>query len=386
EPSVSFSAPPFSVTRSRPSGRKAMAVGWLNPPRKTVSSKPAAGFPAHAGDVTARVPSRRRVRARMDMGRLLIPPHPTFATPKETVEDDITCITRPGPLRSADIDVPGHAGQGACARGTTRRPRDPRGRARGAFRALGRQGGPEREQGRHLRRAPDSAQRPGREVSGARAAGHDPLPRPAAPRRCARRPPPGRGQRPPAGDRPHPASEAPPLAPGEGEGACRQARPGGEEEHAPKSRRGGLTVRRAALCVVFALGPACAGVRPRVQGVHALTTVTDAQQPGTVGERVRWGGEIVSTTPATGDTCFEIVSKPLNRDARPVPADESAGRFVACSPGFFDPTIYAPGREVTVVGTVEPPTPGKVGDADYSFSRVHTDTVFLWPQRPPRDL
>jgi len=145
-------------------------------------------------------------------------------------------------------------------------------------------------------------------------------------------------------------------------------------------------VRRAALCVVFVLVAACARVPPRLQGVYALTTVTDAQQPGTVGERVRWGGEIVSTTPATGDTCFEIVSKPLNRDARPVPADESAGRFVACAPGFFDPTIYAPGREVTVVGTVEPPTPGKVGDADYSFSRVHTDTVFLWPQRPPRDL
>src|SRR5262245_47933943 len=274
----------------------------------------------------------------------------------------MTLHASPAPVRYArpNADVPRDAGEGARARGAARCPRDPRGRPRGALRALGRQGGAERQQGRHLRRAAASAERPGRQVSGGQDAGHEPLPRPAAPRRRAGRATAGRGQRPRAGDRPHPAPEAPPRAPGEGEGACRQACAGGEDEHAPQPWRGGLTVRRAALCVSLVLLAACARVPPRLQGVFPPTTVTEAQQPGTVGERVRWGGEIVSTTPATGDTCFEIVSKPLNRNARPLDADESAGRFVACAPGFFDPTIYAPGREVTVVGTVEPPTRGKV--------------------------
>ena len=97
---------------------------------------------------------------------------------------------------------------------------------------------------------------------------------------------------------------------------------------------------------------------------------------------MRWGGELVGTTPDAGHTCFEVVSKALDRQARPQFGDDnSTGRFVACANGFYDPAIYASGRDVTVVGTVEPVEPGKVGGADYSFAKVQAQTVYLWPKR-----
>ena len=47
-PLTSLSAPPFSVTNMRPSGRKAIAVGELSPDATTESLKVAGGVPASA--------------------------------------------------------------------------------------------------------------------------------------------------------------------------------------------------------------------------------------------------------------------------------------------------------------------------------------------------
>lgn len=131
---------------------------------------------------------------------------------------------------------------------------------------------------------------------------------------------------------------------------------------------------------------ACVRPPTPLQGTFPPLTVSDAQRDGGVGERVRWGGELVSTTPQADQTCFEVLSKPLDKQARPRDGDESFGRFVACSPGFYDPAIYAAGRDVTVVGVVQPVSAGKVGEADYSFAKVTADTVYLWVQRPDRTV
>jgi len=139
------------------------------------------------------------------------------------------------------------------------------------------------------------------------------------------------------------------------------------------------------LAVVLPLA-ACVHPPARLEGTFPPITVADAQQREGVGERVRWGGELVSTTPGGGNICFEVVSMPLDARARPRSVDESSGRFIACAPGFFDPAIYAPRRDVTVVGTLEPAEPGKVGDADYTFPRLRADAVYLWPKREPGDL
>ncbi len=146
-------------------------------------------------------------------------------------------------------------------------------------------------------------------------------------------------------------------------------------------------MRAIVLLAWFPLLAACAArVPPTLQGTFPELTVAQAQTQGTSGERVRWGGEIVSTTPQNNETCVEVVSKPLDRQARPIPTDETSGRFLACAPGFYDPAIYAPGREVTAVGTLEGPTSAKVGEYDYTFPKERAETIYLWPKREPRDV
>jgi len=136
------------------------------------------------------------------------------------------------------------------------------------------------------------------------------------------------------------------------------------------------------LAPVLALLAGCMRPPQPLAGDYANLTVADAQQGGYQGERVRWGGAIVETTQQSAETCFEILSMPLDARARPYPSDESYGRFTACSPGFYDPALFAPHREITVAGTLQEASRGKVGEYDYLFPRVAADAVYLWPTRP----
>ncbi|MGH7893523.1 MAG: Slp family lipoprotein, partial [Candidatus Binatia bacterium] len=85
---------------------------------------------------------------------------------------------------------------------------------------------------------------------------------------------------------------------------------------------------RVVLAAVVLLG-AC--VRPPVQlaGQFPPTSIAEARGDGHEGERVRWGGIIVTATPEKSATCFELVALPLDRRARPRETDATPGRFVA---------------------------------------------------------
>jgi outer membrane lipoprotein len=150
-----------------------------------------------------------------------------------------------------------------------------------------------------------------------------------------------------------------------------------------RRRRNARAVRRLALpTVVFALGlSACARPPKPLAGEFPPLSVADARE-GAAGIAVRWGGKIVATRPESGRTCLEIVRHPLDGQARPRATDETDGRFVACAPGFYEPALYAAGREVTVVGTVNGVTGGRVGEAEYRFPRVDARAVHLWEERP----
>jgi outer membrane lipoprotein len=127
----------------------------------------------------------------------------------------------------------------------------------------------------------------------------------------------------------------------------------------------------------------CACARPPAPiDIAPLTpvSVAEAQRGDLSGVVVRWGGTIVSAT-VSSETCFEIVSRPLDAAARPLLTDETDGRFIACIKGFYDPTIYAPGRQLTVVGTLAKSTMGKIGEREYNFPKVAADALFLWPER-----
>jgi len=124
-------------------------------------------------------------------------------------------------------------------------------------------------------------------------------------------------------------------------------------------------------------------VRPPapLAGTFGAIAVRQAQEGNLTGQRVRWGGSIVGVRPGKDDTCLVVLSHPLQRDGRPRYTDASDGRFIACAAGFYDPEIYAKGREVTVVGTLQEPETQKIGEHDYRYPKVAAETVYLWPQR-----
>ena len=128
---------------------------------------------------------------------------------------------------------------------------------------------------------------------------------------------------------------------------------------------------------------ACARVPVPLQGEFPPVTVGEVQLSTETGDRVRWGGTIADVQVREDETCFEVVSTPLDRRARPVAeGDATYGRFLACNPGFFDPAIYAAEREITVVGTVRAVEAGTVGERHYRFPVVAAEIVYLWAERP----
>ncbi len=127
---------------------------------------------------------------------------------------------------------------------------------------------------------------------------------------------------------------------------------------------------------------ACATAPAPLSGEFAALTPAESVSRGSVGERVRWGGEIIRVDPGTDSTCFEVLGRELDARARPRAGDRSDGRFIACRAGFFDPEVFVRGRDITVVGSVTGTEQGRVGEYAYTYARVAADAVYLWPKRP----
>lgn len=141
--------------------------------------------------------------------------------------------------------------------------------------------------------------------------------------------------------------------------------------------------RYIAIAASLALLGGCASVPQPLAGNYANVPTSTAQQGGAGGTHVRWGGEIIKTEPGAQQTCFYLLSRPLDDQARPKSgnAGENDGRFVACRKGFYDPEVFVRGRELTVTGTLQGTVSQKVGDYDYAYPRVEADVVYLWPKR-----
>ena len=137
------------------------------------------------------------------------------------------------------------------------------------------------------------------------------------------------------------------------------------------------------LTIVGALAlSGCATIPQPLAGNYAPVTL-DAARSGTANAaQVRWGGEIVETQPQEQQTCFFVLAEPLDSQARPKAGGESLGRFVACKQGFYDPEVFAKGREITVTGTLNGTVQHKIGQFDYTYPKVEANNVYLWPKRP----
>jgi outer membrane lipoprotein len=147
-------------------------------------------------------------------------------------------------------------------------------------------------------------------------------------------------------------------------------------------QEGRFVSRILLLCAALVLS-ACVSIPRELAGGGPFTATIplQAQQGDHDGERVRWGGTIIRTTPQVGQTCFEVMGLPLGNDAAPQAVDRSIGRFIACGKGFYEPAIFTAGREVTFTGHIDGTEKQKVGEYLYDFPRLTFDAVHLWPQR-----
>jgi outer membrane lipoprotein len=126
----------------------------------------------------------------------------------------------------------------------------------------------------------------------------------------------------------------------------------------------------------------CATIPQPLAGDYAPVTLEAARSGTANATQVRWGGEIVETQPQEQQTCFFVLAESLDSQARPKAGEESLGRFVACKQGFYDPEVFAKGREITVTGTLNGTVQHKIGQFDYTYPRVEASNIYLWKPRP----
>jgi outer membrane lipoprotein len=144
-----------------------------------------------------------------------------------------------------------------------------------------------------------------------------------------------------------------------------------------------LGMRMCGLALAVVLG-GCASAFPRevMRDVATAVTAADLRRDPVVykGARVIVGGEILSTQPKTGQTEIELLARRLRDDDSPEQSDRSPGRLLLRSPDFLDPAVYAPGRRITVIGTVSGEEERKVGELPYRYPVITVERIRLWAQ------
>jgi outer membrane lipoprotein len=125
---------------------------------------------------------------------------------------------------------------------------------------------------------------------------------------------------------------------------------------------------------------ACTTVPEQLQGDFP-DIAPSGVEPGMSGTRVRWGGVILAARPGDGVTCLEILSRNLDRYQRPAQEDFSAGRYIACKPGFQDPAVFARGREVTTIGQIRNIEVRELEGFRYSYPVIDIESLVLWEKR-----
>jgi outer membrane lipoprotein len=102
--------------------------------------------------------------------------------------------------------------------------------------------------------------------------------------------------------------------------------------------------------------------------------------PGMLNHTVAWGGLIAVTRNLKDRTEIEVVAYPLDSQNAPDRYAAPTGRFIVVQTGYLETADFAPGRLITVVGTVTEARTGTVGEAKYVYPMVLASKLNLWPQ------
>ncbi len=140
----------------------------------------------------------------------------------------------------------------------------------------------------------------------------------------------------------------------------------------------------AVIASILWLAGCASGIPPEIRNAPdpnpALASVR-ANPVGSVGEFVRWGGEVVTTENLESATQVEIVARGLYRDGYPQSTLGSDGRFIARIEGFVEPLLLQKGRLITVYGQITGSLRRDIGEYPYEYPVVKVSTYRLW--EPP---
>jgi len=141
-----------------------------------------------------------------------------------------------------------------------------------------------------------------------------------------------------------------------------------------------LPLRALALLAAIFLTACATSPKFDVTGVDITITPDKAVSEilALQGEPVLWGGVVINSTNFKDSTQVEILAYPLNSNQRPNREEKPLGRFLAVQTGYLETTDYAPGRLITVRGTLAEKRKGRIGEAEYIYPVVSNSQLYLW--------
>lgn len=96
--------------------------------------------------------------------------------------------------------------------------------------------------------------------------------------------------------------------------------------------------------------------------------------------RVLWGGVIISSKNLEKGTQLEILAYPLNDQHRPRVDRDPIGRFIIEHGSYLETIDYAPGRELSLIGSISGTKEVKIDAATSVFPAVTIEQIHLWPK------
>ena len=132
-------------------------------------------------------------------------------------------------------------------------------------------------------------------------------------------------------------------------------------------------------CLALLLTACASSQSFNTEGVNLKLKPADAGSQ--MGQKVIWGGSIIDIRNLTDKTRLEVLAFPLSNNFRPDATATAQGRFIVENPGYLEPREYAPGKLISVSGTLLSPQSGKIGDAEYLYPVVKASTIRLWKEK-----
>lgn len=102
------------------------------------------------------------------------------------------------------------------------------------------------------------------------------------------------------------------------------------------------------------------------------------------GKIVILGGMIARVAQSNSEAQMEIIQRELDYWGRPKRTDRTVGRFIVAVHGFINPTVYAVGMDVTVVGKVAGEGRG-LENTDITYPLLIAQELKPWPKEKPTE-